>query len=248
MSWTNYADKVRRYFEFSMNEWQQFAILVIAFAFMFSFTQWGTASFDAEEGLKNFLIAFVLVSVSVFVHHAAQRLLGVHYGYRIEHRIWWIGLFVGLLTLLLTNGRVMLFAASALQAHFLPVHRLGKMRYGPSLRQIGMVALIGPMAAVVFAFLLHYLWPIPTFSKLLMFNLLFAGYQMLPIPPLDGVHVFVGAKTSTGGGFTYAFTVAAFLAFFLLYFSAGLSLLWSIVLAVIVGVVGALAFDAVVGK
>ncbi len=248
MSFANYVDKVKRYFEFSMTEWKRFAILVIVFAFMLSFTQWGTEQFDAEEGVKNFVIALVLVGASVFVHHAAQRLWGVRQGYRIEHRVWWIGLFVGLLVLLLSNGRILIFAASAMQAHFLPVHRLGKMQSGPSLRQIGATALAGPVAALVFAFILYSIAPIPTFSRLLTFTMLFAAYQMIPLPPLDGVHVFVGARTGYGSSFVYIFTVSAFLGFFLMRFLAQLSFFWSFVLALMVGVLGWIVFYVLIEK
>jgi Zn-dependent protease len=248
MSWADYKDRVRRYFPFSQTEWKNFLILVAVFAFMWSFTQWGETQFDARAGAKNFIIAFLMIGASVFVHHAGQRLAGLWHGYRVEHKLWWAGLLAGLLALMLTNGRVLIFAASAMQAHFMPYHRLGAHRYGPSLRQIGTTAFAGPIAAVVVAFALWAITQTPFFSDMLLFNLLFALYSVLPIPPLDGFHVFVGARTSYGSSFAYTFTVSAFIGFFLVYFLAGLGVFWSLLLALLIGLFGWFAFDVLVEK
>ncbi len=243
-SWANYKDKVVRYFPFSQSEWKGFATTVLVFAVLFSFTNWGETAFDLQEGLKNLLIAIVIVGVSLFVHHAAQRLMGLWYGYRVEHRVWWIGLLVGLLAAMLSNGRVLIFAATALQAHFLPAHRLGRWRYGPSLREIGATAFMGPIASVVVAFLLYLIAP-TFFADFLTFNLLFAAYNMLPIPPLDGLHVFVGSRAGYGGSFAYLFTFFSFLGFFLIYFLANFSFWWSILLGMIIGLLGWFVFFTV---
>ncbi|MEM4247381.1 MAG: hypothetical protein QXR48_02920 [Candidatus Woesearchaeota archaeon] len=243
MSWANYKDKVKRYFPFSSTEWGSFAILVIVFAFIWSFTQWGTAKFDIAEGLKNFLKAIIMLGIVVFVHHAAQRLYGIFFGYRIEHRVWWAGLVGCVLAVLLSNGKVMIFAASAMRAHFLAVHRIGEHRYGPSIFQIGLVAFSGPIAAVIVSVLLRLLAP-TIFSSVFEFSLLFALYCLIPIPPLDGVHVFAASRIY---GFVFVFTIFALLAFLLLYFIAQLGFLWSILLALIIGFLCWLAFDYLVG-
>lgn len=247
-SWQNYLDKVRRYFPFSRSEWNSFLVLVFVFAFMWSFTQWGEAEFDVAAGLRNLVIALVMVSIAVFAHHAGQRLTGLWFGYRIEHKVWWTGLLVGLLALVLSNGRVFIFAASAMQAHFMPVHRLGAWRFGPSLRQIGTTAFMGPIACVIVALLLALLIPLPFFNDLLNFSLLFSLYSMLPLPPLDGLHVFVGSRTTYGGSFTYTFAVSGFLGFFLVYFLTGIGFWWSLASAVVIGLFGWFAFDVLVER
>lgn len=243
MSWNNYKDKVNRYFGFSKVELNNFIVTVLIFAFMFSFTQWGAVEFDAQEGVRNLIGAILIVGVSLFIHHGAQRLLGLWYGYRIEHRIWWTGLLIGLLALMLSNGRAVIFAASGMRAHFMPAHRLGAFRYGPSLRQIGAIAFSGPIAMVLVAFLLYAIAP-SFFVNYLTFNLLFALYNMLPIPPLDGLQVFVGTRVSMGGIFAYTFTVSAFAGFVLVFFFGGFSFLVSLLLAFLTGLAGWFMFDS----
>ncbi len=243
MSWVNYKDKVKRYFPFSRTEWNNFGLLVLVFAFIWSFTQWGTTRFEFAAGLKNFLIAILIAGIIVFAHHAAQRLYGIFFGYRVEHKIWWAGLLAGLLAVVLTNGKVIILAASAMQVHFLAAHRLGEHRYGPSLFQTGLIAFAGPIAAIVIAFILRLISPV-LFSSMFEFSLLFALYCMIPIPPLDGVHIFAASRIY---GFVFIFAIFAILAFLLLYFLAQLSLIWSLVLAIIIGFLCWIAFDYLVG-
>jgi hypothetical protein len=244
MSWANYKDKVRRYFPFSDTEWKNFGLLVLVFAFLFSFDQWGTTTFNLKSGIVHFLIAIIIVGVSVFVHHAAQRLYGIWFGYRIEHRVWWVGLLAGMLGAVLSNGGVTIFAASAMQAHFLPSHRLGAFRFGPSLWQLGLVAFAGPLACVIVGFLAYGIAP-SIFTEFLKFNLYFAAYCMIPLPPLDGVHVFAASRISS---FIFTFLAAAVAGFVLVYFIAGIALLWSLLLAVFIGLAVWLALDVILKK
>lgn len=244
MSWANYQDKVRRYFPFSNTEWKSFILMVVVFAFMWSFNRWGGATFDAKVGMKNLVLALITVGVVVFVHHAAQRLLGLWYGYRIEHKVWWAGLLAGLLLTVLTFGdsTFFVFAASVMQAHFMPVQRLGAFRYGPGLRQIGSTAFAGPIAAVAVSFLLFLIAP-DVFKDMLNFSLYFGIYSMLPIPPLDGFQVFVGTRSAMAGAFWYTFLLAGGIGFFLVYFLTGIGTLWSLLSAVFIGLFGWFAFD-----
>ncbi len=243
MSWANYKDKVRKYFPFSKTEWNNFIILVLVFALILFLFKWGTKDMELAEWIKNALISILSVAIAVFAHHSAQRLYGIFFGYRIEHRIWWAGLLSGVLAIILTRGKVPVLAGSAIQPHFLAVHRLGAWRYGPSMWQIGLVAFSGPVASVLVAVLLWLASP-TFFSPLLTFSLIFAFYCILPVPPLDGVHVFAASRIY---GFVFIYAIFSILAFLVLYFIAGISMLWSLGLALIIGFLCWLAYDAVMG-
>ena len=245
MLWTNYADKLKRYFPFSKTEWKNYALLVLIFALMWSFTEWGEQSFDAATGFKNYLLAVIMVGVSVFIHHAAQRMYGLYFGYRVEHQIWWSGLLAGLLTVLLSNGRVLIFAASSTRCHFMPAHRLGAFRYGPGLRQMGIVAFAGPIANAVIAFLAYLIAPVMLY-EFVVFSLLHSLYNMFPIPPLDRLQVFVGTRAAMGGIFWYTFLTSFFIGFFLLYFLASVGILWSLLFGIMIGFAGWFIFDTLV--
>jgi hypothetical protein len=240
MSWTNYTDKLKRYFPFSQTEWKNFSLLVLACAVIWSFTQWGTANFDLALGLKNLLAAVVIAAVVIFLHHAAQRLYGIWFGYRIEHKIWWAGLLAGILSLILSNGKVIIFAASVMQAHFLPAHRLGTFRYGPSLQQLGLVAFVGPIFPVIIALLLYLLLPVKFLADLLSFSIVFGVYNLLPVPPLDGFHVFAGSRLAYGA--TYAFITSALFGFLIVYFLTSVGFWLSVLAGIAVGVLGWIAY------
>lgn len=247
VSWPDYKDKLARYFRFSRTELNGLIVLIIVFAFIYSFTRWGEQAFSLQAGLKNLLFALIIVGLSVMIHHSAQRMVGLWYGYRIEHRVWWMGLIIGLLAVVLSNGKVLIFVGSTLFAHFMPAHRIGKFRFGPSTRQIGASAFAGPLACVVISFFLALAFPSPFFNDFLNFNLLFAIYNMLPIPPLDGFLVYAGSKSPQGGGFWYKYSVSGIIAFFFIYFLTGLGFWWSLLLAALIGFAGWLILDTLIG-
>jgi Zn-dependent protease len=204
MSLRNYIDKLNRYFWFSREELIHFAITIVCLAFIYSFSEWGTTTFDPATGIKNWLTAIIYIGITVFVHHSGQRMMALALGFRAEHRIWWYGIVFGLLLVLLTNGRVKFLAATAMLVHLLPIHRLGAFRYGPNITTIAKIAMAGPILNILFSALIKSMeWmgllnPVVS-NKLFILNIAFAAYNLLPIPPLDGAHVMYYSRL------TYAF-------------------------------------------
>ncbi len=227
----NFVDKVRRYGLFQKEEWHGFLITVFILSIIFSFDEWGTAKFDVTEGFANLLLAVIIVFFSVFVHHAAQRAFALWYGFRPEHILWWQGLtFAGLITVF-TNGVVKLFPGSALMIHHLPTHRLGFYRYGLNFKSFASIAAVGPGANLVLAGILRIVGefiglPAEFVEKAYFFNLLFAGFNALPIPPLDGSRVFYGSRL------LYVFVFSSVAAFIVLSLLAGIR---SFILAIVIG-------------
>src|SRR3989344_9627995 len=122
MSWTNYKDKLSKYFWFSNEEWKAFIITVLVGALIYSWNSWGDVQFDAAQGVKSLIIAIFLVALAVFVHHAAQRMFALTLGFKAEHKLWWYGLVIGLMLAMLSKGSVVFFAASSTMIHLLPIH------------------------------------------------------------------------------------------------------------------------------
>lgn len=227
----NYFDKIKSYFWFTKDEFKGFVVTVFVLAFIFSFSDWGVQAFDAVVGLQNFAVAFMVVLVSVFVHHSAQRLAALVWGFRAEHILWWQGLTFSALIALFTNGALKLLPGSALMIHHMPVHRLGFYRYGPNFQTFGKIAVFGPLANLVFAVLVRIVGElfVLNVSKLYFFNLLFAAYNLLPFPPLDGSRIFYASRL------LYVFVFSAIVGYVVLALVAGFQ---SIILALIIGAVG----------
>lgn len=110
MNWRNYKDKLKKYFWFSREELTHFGIVVLVLALIYSWNDWGTDTFDIAFGFKNLLIAILLIGITVFVHHSGQRLYALARGFRAEQKLWWHGLLIALILVMLTNGKFKFFS------------------------------------------------------------------------------------------------------------------------------------------
>ncbi|HDD70677.1 MAG TPA: hypothetical protein ENF94_00790 [Candidatus Woesearchaeota archaeon] len=229
----NYWDKVKRYFWFSKAELNGFVLTALVFAFIYSFDKWGVVEFDFLVGLRNFFLAVLLCGSALFVHHAGQRLMAIKIGMKAEHKVWWPGLVVALIMVLLSGGKVGIYAASAVFISLLPQHRLGGFRYEVNVGSLAKVAIAGPLFNVFLAtgvVLLKWFGVLPAFisDPVFTFNVYFVAWNLLPIPPLDGSRVIFHSRL------IYIFFVSSILAYILLIF---LFEWYSYITALIIGVV-----------
>ena len=193
-TWANEIDKIKRFFWPSKEEWKALIIMTLAFAFIFSFNEWGTDSFDLSMGLKNFSIAFIIAGISVFIHEAGHRIMALKFGFRAETKLWWYGIIIGIVLTIITGGKLVFLAAHGIFIHQLSTHRLGYFRYGPNILVFGLISLMGPLCNIFFATIIKTadvwfgagLTNVPFFAKLFIFNWILAAWNLLPIPPLDG--------------------------------------------------------------
>ncbi|MBL7055083.1 hypothetical protein ISS05_04970 [Candidatus Woesearchaeota archaeon] len=229
----DFIDKVKRYYKFKPSELKGFVISILAMAFVISFSEWGVGEFDLVEGLRNFFIAVIIVGISLFIHHSAQRLWSLATGYRVEYKMWTFGLVLGVILAFITNGRFWLLVPGGFIIHHLAGHRLGWFRYDINYWALGLIALAGSLATITFIILLKIL-NVFAFSsilqKFIIFNIIYTVYCMLPIPPLDGSKIFYGSRM------LYAFSLPGIIiAAILLY--ANLPVLWAVLGAFLIGVV-----------
>lgn len=231
MSVRNYLDKLKRYFWFSREETLHFCLATLCLAFIYSWTDWGTNTFDAALGIKNYVTAIILIGITLFVHHAGQRMMALSLGFKAEHRIWWYGILFGLIVAALTGGKIRILAATGFIVYLLPVHRLGAFRYGPNLTTMSKIALAGPILNFIFsAIIKSFEWAgilSPAISnKIFVLNIAFAAWNLLPIPPLDGSKIFFNSRL------TYVFLFGSVVSYvFMVYFLG----IYSYVLALLIG-------------
>lgn len=238
MTLRNLRNKLERYFMFSTQELASLVITIIGLAFITSWSQWGAQTFDARTGFANLGIALIFVTITLLVHHSAQRIVALVYGFKPEHKLWWHGLLIGLIIAILSHGSIQFLGASALSLHMMPVHRLGKFRYGPNLAHIARVHFSGPFANILFAgFVKSIEWLdilSPTIAQpLFILNLWFAATNLLPLPPLDGSHMLYKSRL------TYVLIITSLIAYVTL---ISLFDLYSYILAFIVGLVCTIIF------
>ena len=198
VSWFELSDRLKRYLPFGHNEKRDLFIAVLIIGFIFSFKDWGTETVDLVYGFRNFILTVIVAGISFFVHEIAHRYFALEIGYRSEFKIWWGGLIASLILVLLSNGRIQLILPGGMVNAIMARHRLGEFRYGLNYWENGMVALYGPLANLLLAFVgKFFLIVFPNsffFEKFIYLNVLFAICTMLPIPPLDGISVFFGSR------------------------------------------------------
>lgn len=230
----DYMDKLKRYFLPERREFLSMLPPVVAMAFIISFKEWGGEQFDASAGLVNFVRALVIVLISFLVFDAGQRLWGLGVGFRLRFKVWPIGILLGLVVCFLTNGSLWLLLPSGFLVEHLPGHRLGFFRYGINLFPQALMALAGVFACIILIMLVKifsFVLPAAFVEKTVLFNVVFAITQLVPIPPLAGSKIYFGSRM------LYAFWMPAAVAMLVLlsldipvFISIGASILVALVL------------------
>lgn len=208
---TDMTDKIKRYFKFTPLELRSLIIAILVIAFIISFSEWGKGDvFDVKAGLFNWFNAILIVALSFLVHLSVQRIWSLGTGYRLEWKMWGFGLLFGLIMAFLTNGMIWVILPGGFILHHMAGHRLGWFRYGINYWAVGLIAITGPVASIFLAAIFKSLTAVvvnPLIQKLIIFNIVYAIYSILPIPPLDGSKTFYGSRMLYA--FSTAFIVAA---------------------------------------
>lgn len=214
---------IKRYFRFSADEVRSIIIGIIMMAFILSFDQWGVEGFNLGYGLKNFFNAILVITLSFLVHLSVQRVAALAGGFRVEYKNWLYGLLIGIALAIVSNGKIWFFAPGGLVVYMMAGHRLGSFRYGMNIWPIGVIALTGPLANLVLALFFKVLFTAFPQNMLLYhamaFNLWFAIFTMLPIPPLDGSKMFFASRIIYVFAFTGIIAISAALFFFSVFLS-----------------------------
>lgn len=238
MSLRNYLNKLKKHYPFSKEEFTGLLIGIFVLALIHSWDQWGVERFDATAGISNLLTSLIYLTITVLVHHTGQRMMALKLGYKATHTLWWHGAIIGLLLVMLSNGNITFLAISGTSITLLTAHRIGAFRYGPNISDVARVALAGPIANILFAGLIKTLnwmalFPTGLADTLFVLNLAFAGWNLLPIPPLDGAKVFYFSRL------TYAFLFGTIASYVLLIFAFDI---YSYLLALLIGSITWLLF------
>ena len=227
------ADKIKRYYFFTAAELRGLIISILVIAFIISFKDWGKEGVNIALGLFNLFNAILIVALSMLVHISAQRIWSLITGYRLEWRMWGFGLLLGLIAVFLSNGSIWLILPGGVLVHHMAGHRLGWFRYGINYWALALIALLGPLASISLAVLFKALSGFvfnSLIEKIITFNIVYALFSILPIPPLDG------SRTMFGSRLLYAFSTAAIVAAAILLF-LNINLWLAVVSSFFIGVV-----------
>ncbi|MFC1686937.1 hypothetical protein ACFL0E_01100 [Nanoarchaeota archaeon] len=230
VSFKELKSRVRNHFRFSKQELTGLLVAVLATGFIFSFRNWGGDQFNLFSGLMNFLFTIIATAIAFFIPIAFQKIYALSTGYKAEFRTWWIGILIALVLCFVSVGYLTVVLIGGMSSSFMTRHRLGKMRYGTSIEEQGMIGFWSPLGSIISAGLFgifHHLWPkILFFENGMMVSLVFAICSILPIPRLEGLVIFFGSRG------TYLMTILMVLAVALLLILGGL---WGTIIGIVIG-------------
>ncbi len=189
--------KIKRYYKFTPSELRDSIISILVLSFIISFTEWGTDKFSLLTGLFNWFNAALIVTLVFIIYNAAQRIAGWSVGYNAEYKMWLIGLLIGLIFVFVSRGKIWVLLPGGIMIHHLAGHRLGHFRYGLNYFQHGMIAVAGTIALITIAAIFKILNTVfysSLLEKLILFCIIFAIYDISPIPPLAGSRLFFGSR------------------------------------------------------
>ncbi len=227
-------DKIRRYYKFTPSELKGFVITILVLSFIISFREWGKGrTFDPAVGLFNWFNSILVVALVLIVFTSAQRIVGLSVGYRVEYKMWTFGLLIGLLFAFVSRGVIWVLLPGGIMLHHLAGHRLGFFRYGLSYYVHGLIASAGPISLIclgaIFKIINNYISN-PLISKLILFSIILAIYDILPIPPMTGSRLFFGSRM------VYSFVFCTIIPAGILLI-LDINVLFAIVLAIIIGII-----------
>jgi len=196
------VDKVKRYFWFSQEEWKSILITILALTFIIGFNDGRKTGAIDSFWFYNLFICLIVVVIVVLVHLAGQRIVGLDAGFRVEYKVWWYGIIIGLVMALVTRGNIWVILPGGILIHHLSIHRLGYFRYGTNTLAMAMTALAGPLANILLATFLKTLeiwFNVPVSSvllldKLIVFSWVYAIWSLVPIPPLNGALILFKSR------------------------------------------------------
>ncbi len=203
-------DNIKKYFKFTPKEIRSIIITIAVLSFIVSFGEWGPGDrFDLFYGLISLFNAVLVVTLSFLVHLSVKKIAALQVGYRAEYDLWTFGLIFGVMIVFVSTawGRpVWILLAGGIMLQHLAGHRLGHFRYDVNIYEAGWISMAGPLSNVLLAVIFKALSGVVVNAlilKAITFNLLFALYNMLPIPPLDGSRMFFGSRMVYALGFFF---------------------------------------------
>lgn len=149
------------------------AWLALGLAFTFFF-EGRSVLRDPMAAIRPFALVLITVGAGFLLHELAHKVVAIQFGQVAEFRADY-----GMLFLAVMGGLVgFIFAAPG------AVHHRGRI----TPREHGLIAVAGPVTNLALAGLFAVIWPfVPAVGALgVGINLLLAGFNMLPIGPLDG--------------------------------------------------------------
>jgi len=176
---------------FSAREIRDLAICWLVISFCFSVMSLLPVrdmpySLVLEEFLTTYLPAVLIaVGTGFLCHELAHKGVSQRLGFRAEFRLWKAGLIISIVSVLISFGQFLFLAPGAVYTY---------SYREPTERENGLMSFAGPVANLVLTGLFYVVslfgdpWNFLGYFGFRV-NLWLAAFNLLPIPPLDGIKV-----------------------------------------------------------
>lgn len=191
--WYNFANYG---IKLSGREIRETIISIIIIAFILSFREWGDETFNFVTGITNFGIALVFTAIAMIVNQLGQRIIATYYGYDPEYNYSLIGLMISIVIAFASRGSLILFMPGYVILNQLAASRLGEFRYYVNQWEWAKVCFAGPLFNFMLMFFLSlfHFKEIFLLKKLMLVNMWFAIFSLLPVPYNPGMYMFFAVK------------------------------------------------------
>ena len=123
-------ERVKEFYKFEKQELASLGIAVLITAFIFSFRDWGDDFFDFIVGLTNLILTLLITAFTFAFRISCQKIYALSQGYKVEFKVWNLGLLIALIVAFFSNGILPLVLGGSVVAALMVKQRLGEFRYG----------------------------------------------------------------------------------------------------------------------
>ncbi|MBN2457842.1 hypothetical protein JXB31_01790 [Candidatus Woesearchaeota archaeon] len=186
--------RIRDFFRYTPAERRDMILSVIIISLAFAYDD-KRETFNLLLWLSHYIYTVLIVTVTLFVHTAVQKLLALHQGFLAEYKAWPLGLALTVIFSIVSNGSWFVLLFGGMSLVHVPILRIGKWRYGFNLWTQGLVAASGAIANLVVATICLAIgvqmgiFP-EFFTYVASVNFWVLIFSLLPLPNMDGIHLF----------------------------------------------------------
>tara|TARA_Y100000310_G_scaffold345473_1_gene465371 strand:- start:126 stop:887 length:762 start_codon:yes stop_codon:yes gene_type:complete len=222
------------------------AVLILGFVFGFDD---GKEIFNLQAWTSNFITQIIISAIFLLIFISVTKKLTKKLGIETEFSIWNVkrfgfakaavlkkasiplGVLLPLFLTIASYGKMFFSAVLTPNFKYKKEKRLEKKFENPSEAEISLACLIGPLTLAIIAIFLTSIRTIPINNlSLIPFSIAFS--TMLPLPRLNGIHVYFGTPIN------YVFSMAFIIAVFFL------TKITTPIESIIIGVVSSIIFTA----